>query len=334
MRHPSHWKIIAVVTAMLAGVVFGALPGFAEGQRTTTIVAELQSRELFRSLFERLGADVRTALRNAGIGYKYIKSWPNSLTGQISEGAATDQAREIIAHIAQSADPVFTFELTGQKLALRLLEPAAGTMIDHAADETVGVLQRRFKDLELATASVERQDGGRFLIKLPGSLDPAEASKRIGQTGRLTFQIACDAQPQSPGDNPPEDCASYAFRSPPDQKIWVKTTTNAIVDGNDIIDAQMLTDSAIQQPVVTFRFNKKGTQRFAELTTANIGQPIAIILDRVVLSAPRVVEPILGGSGQISTNFTREDAANLVLVLRSGSLPAPITFISMKTEDQ
>jgi protein-export membrane protein SecD len=334
MRHPSRWKIIAVVTAMFAGVVFAASPGLSEVQKTTTIVAELQSRELFKSIFERLAADVRTASRKAGIGYKFIKPWPNGVTGQLSEVAALDKAREIIAHIAQSGDPGFTFELTDRKLALRLPEPSAATLIDHAAEETVGVLQRRFKDLELATASVERQDGGRFLIKLPGSLDPAQASKWIGQTGRLTFQVACDAQPQNPADNPPEDCAAYAFISPPEQKIWVKTTTDAIVDGNDIIDAEMMDDSRLQQPVVNFRFNTKGAQRFAELTTANIGQPVAIILDRLVLSAPRIVEPILGGSGQISTNFTREDAANLVLVLRSGSLPAPITFISMTTEGQ
>lgn len=334
MHHPSHWKIIAVVTAMLAGVVFGASPGFSEVQKSTTIVAELQSRELFKSHFERLAADVRTALRKAGIGYKFITPWPNGVTGQLSEGAAIDQVRGIIAQIAQSGDPVFTFELTDRKLALSLPEPSAATMIDHAAEESVKVLQRRFKDLELATASVERQDRDRFLIKFPGSIDPAQASKWIGQTGRLTFQVARDAQPQNPADNPPEDCATYAFMSPPDEKVWVKTTSDAIVDGNDIIDAEMLVDSGIRQPVVNFRFNKKGAQRFAELTAANIGRPVAIILDRLVLSAPRIIEPILGGSGQISTNFTREDAANLVLVLRSGSLPAPITFISMTSEGQ
>ena len=334
MRHPPHWKIIAALMAMLAGVVLTASPGLSQdAQKKTVIVAELQSRELFKPLFERLAADLRAALREAGIGYKAIRPIQNGVRGEVSEGASADKVSEIIDGVVRGRDPAFALERADQKFTLTLSEPAMAKLIDQAVDLSLNVLQRRLNDLKLADASVERQDADRLLIRLPGSVDAEKAGKLIGQTGALTFQVACDEQPQGSTINPPEDCAAFAMRNLSDQKIWVKMTTAATVDGNDIIDANAQINEQINQPIVNFRFNQKGAEQFARLTAANIGQQVAIVLDRLVISAPRIVEPILGGSGQISGNFTSDDADSLVLVLRSGALPAPITFISMKTED-
>jgi preprotein translocase subunit SecD len=86
------------------------------------------------------------------------------------------------------------------------------------------------------------------------------------------------------------------------------------------------------EPVVNFHFSEKGASRFGKLTSDNVGKSIAIVLDRLVISAPRIMEPILGGNVQISGQFTTAEASNLVAVLRSGALPAPISFISMTTE--
>ena len=79
------------------------------------------------------------------------------------------------------------------------------------------------------------------------------------------------------------------------------------------------------QPVVSFRFNTKGAERFAKLTRDNVGRPFAIILDEKVVSYPRINEPILGGSGQISGNFSTQETNDLAVVLRSGALPAKLT---------
>ncbi len=82
---------------------------------------------------------------------------------------------------------------------------------------------------------------------------------------------------------------------------------------------------------MSFRFNTRGAERFAKLTRDNVGKPFAIILDDIVVSYPRINEPILGGSGQISGNFTVEETNNLAVVLRSGALPAKLTIVEERT---
>jgi preprotein translocase subunit SecD len=102
------------------------------------------------------------------------------------------------------------------------------------------------------------------------------------------------------------------------------------MEGGEIIDASPGFDQATHQPVVTFRFNASGTRRFAEITRDNIGRPFAIVLDNEVLSVPVIREPILGGSGQISGNFTLDDANTIAMLLRSGTLPGRLIVIEQQ----
>ena len=83
--------------------------------------------------------------------------------------------------------------------------------------------------------------------------------------------------------------------------------------------------------MVNFRFNIRGGQRFGEVTSANVGRPFAIVLDGKVISAPRILGPITGGSGQISGHFTVESANNLAILLRAGALPAKLTIVEERT---
>jgi protein-export membrane protein SecD len=82
---------------------------------------------------------------------------------------------------------------------------------------------------------------------------------------------------------------------------------------------------------VTFRFDTAGARRFGRATQANVGRPFAIVLDKKVISAPVIREPILGGSGQISGNFTVAEANDLSVLLRSGALPAKLTILEERT---
>ena len=85
------------------------------------------------------------------------------------------------------------------------------------------------------------------------------------------------------------------------------------------------------EPVVSFRFDSKGATRFGQATQQNVGKLFAIILDNQVISAPQIREPILGGTGQISGNFTAESANDLAVLLRAGALPADLTIIEERT---
>ena len=99
------------------------------------------------------------------------------------------------------------------------------------------------------------------------------------------------------------------------------------VSGGDLIDAQPGFDQRNGQPIVSFKFNGKGSQKFAKATTEHVKEPFAIVLDNKVISAPVIQEPITAGSGQISGNFTVQAANDLAILLRAGALPAPLTVI-------
>ncbi|MDN8878185.1 protein translocase subunit SecD, partial [Staphylococcus aureus] len=90
------------------------------------------------------------------------------------------------------------------------------------------------------------------------------------------------------------------------------------------VDAQPGFDSQTNAPIITFRFNQSGARKFGNFSKNHVGEPFAIVLDDMVISAPVIREAILGGSGQISGNFTVESANNLAIQLRSGALPAKL----------
>jgi protein-export membrane protein SecD len=103
------------------------------------------------------------------------------------------------------------------------------------------------------------------------------------------------------------------------------------VDGANLVDARPSLDSRTNRWVVSFEFDSIGARRFGEVTEANVKKPFAIVLDDKVLSAPVIQEPILGGRGQISGNFTAESANELSVLLRAGALPAPLTIIEERS---
>ena len=113
-----------------------------------------------------------------------------------------------------------------------------------------------------------------------------------------------------------------------DPKAYV-IKKRVMVSGEHLIDAQATFQDG--QPVVSFRFDTSGAKRFGKVTTDNVNRPFAIVLDNEVISAPVIREPILGGTGIISGNFTVASANDLALLLRAGALPAPLTVLEERS---
>jgi preprotein translocase subunit SecD len=104
-----------------------------------------------------------------------------------------------------------------------------------------------------------------------------------------------------------------------------------MVSGDRLTDAGGSFDSRTGQPVVSFRFDSVGARQFGDVTKDNVGHRFAIVLDKQVISAPNIIEPILGGSGQITGNFTTESANELAVLLRAGALPVPLKIMEERT---
>ena len=162
-----------------------------------------------------------------------------------------------------------------------------------------------------------------MLIEVPGLQDTTKLKEIIGQTAKLDFQLVAD-----PGDPPNE------VETLPMQKGGGTITVQKriMVDGGDLVDAQQSFDQQTGEPDVTFRFNLRGGQKFGQVTSENVGRPFAIVLDgKRVISAPVIRSPITGGTGQITGNFSLDEASSLAILLRAGALPAKLTVVEERT---
>ena len=151
------------------------------------------------------------------------------------------------------------------------------------------------------------------------------------QTAALSFHLLCDdmSVDEALRTRPPAGCYLANSVDEPVQPYLLQT--RALITGDQLADAQPGFDQQTQEAIVQFRFNTSGATTFGQATTENVGQPFAIVLDDEVISAPVIREPILGGSGQISGNFTPELANDLAILLRAGALPADLTIVEERT---
>jgi protein-export membrane protein SecD len=359
MLHPPRWKSLAIIGSVLLAIVL-ALPNVlpasvnerlvAYGLRPLTLGLDLQGgsnvllevdrNDLKDKLGTQLTGDIRSALREAKIGYQGINRTDTGVTVRISNPADLDRAKEELRKLQQpvttgllgtgSTITLFDLAQADQQFTFTYSEPGLDSKIAGAVGQSLKIVESRINALGTTEPVIQQQGKDRIVVQLPGVQDPERVKGVIGRTAKLTFQLVCESQSTAQGQNPPPECKALPMKEDPKQIMWVQTSSRATVDGADLNDAQPSFDQQ-SQPVVTFRFNTKGAERFGKLTRDNVGKPFAIILDDEIVSAPRINEPILGGSGQISGNFTTEEAQNLAIVLRSGALPAKLTVVEERT---
>ena len=146
--------------------------------------------------------------------------------------------------------------------------------------------------------------------------------KLLGKTANLTFRFITQSTEETFGSE------KILFE---DGSEEVLVSKRIILSGDNVLDAQPRMDTQNNETVVSFSLDRVGSKRFAKATTSGIGKRLAIILDGKIVSAPVIRSSIVGGSGQISGNFTFQSATDLALLLRSGALPAPLNIIEERT---
>lgn len=194
-----------------------------------------------------------------------------------------------------------------------------------AVDQSREVIMRRIDPGGVSETSVQRQGLDRIVVQAPGEQDPETLKRRIGQTARLTFHLVDhNVQPQDAlaGRVPP---GTVLMPQDDPREPFVAVKERAILSGDDLSSSSPSFDQN-NRPVVSFRFDSRGASIFGRITQQNVQKRFAVVLDGKVITAPNIIEPILGGSGQISGNFTPESAKELSDLLNAGALPAPLTI--------
>jgi len=361
MLYFSRWKTTLIWLAVLAGVVF-AMPNLLSQQqladlpdwmpkRQLTLGLDLQGgshillrverADIERERLEVTVDDMRRLLREEGIGYTGLSGTGLVAQVRIRDPGDVDRAREALSELTQFINAGLLSAGTLREATLD--EPQPGLLrvtltdegIDHrissAVTQSIEVVRRRVDELGTTEPVIQRQGSDRILVQVPGFDDPQRLKNILNQTAKLSFRLVDQTMPAEEALNGRPPATSEILYSNDDPPIPYLIQRRELVSGENLVDAQAGFDQRTNEPIVTFRFDTKGAQRFGQVTQQNVGFPFAIILDNQVITAPRINEPILQGSGQISGNFTVESANDLAVLLRAGALPATLTVIEERT---
>ncbi|TIW21781.1 MAG: protein translocase subunit SecDF [Mesorhizobium sp.] len=349
------WLAVAVTVILAAPNLFPAstlaqLPSWVPKRQMTLgldlqggshILLQMDQNDLIKDQLETTRDEIRTLLREAKINYTGLSGTGRTVQVRISDQSQVDAAKAALKPIT---NPVNAGLFTGgsvQSMTLDDSEPGLlkFTVTDAglkyrtttALSQAIEVVERRVNALGTTEPIVQRQGDDRILVQVPGLQNPQRLKDIIGQTAKLTFQMVDTSMPVQDamkGRPPAGDSILYSQDDPP---VPYLVENRVIVSGEDLSQATPTYNSQTNEPVVSFTFNSRGATRFGQATQQNVGKPFAIVLDNQVISAPVIREPILGGSGQISGNFTAESANDLAVLLRAGALPAKLTIIEERT---
>ncbi|MEZ5842135.1 MAG: protein translocase subunit SecD [Hyphomicrobiaceae bacterium] len=356
MLHFPRWKLIAIVAACLAALVTALPNAFTKEQVASWpswmpkrqvplgldlrggahLLLSMDVDELKKDMVDTLRGDVRQKLRESRIGVVGTGLAGGGVQVRIAKPEDMEKALAALRTLSQPLSIVVGSEsqtlnvqqVGNESIRLSITEGGIRQRITDAIGAAIETVRRRVDPAGNTEATITRQGTDRILVQVPGVTNTAELKARLGQAARLTFH---DVHPDIYSSSPRAPAGYTALPSKEDPGRFYLVRSEPVVRGDELADAQGTFDSRTNEPIISFRFNQSGARKFGKYTSENVGRPFAIVLDKQVLSAPVIREPILGGSGQISGSFTPESANNLAINLRSGALPATLTIVEERT---
>jgi len=206
-----------------------------------------------------------------------------------------------------------------------------------AVDQALETIRNRVDQFGVTEPEIARQGKDRILVQLPGIKDPERAKKLIGKTAMLEFKLLDEEHDLGralAGEIPPGSVILYKRQRDPNtgaiRKVPFLVKDKTLLTGDALKDARVAFDR-FNRPYISLTFTSRGAREFERVTGENVGKRLAIILDGNVYSAPVIKERISGGRAVIEGDFTLEEAHDLAIVLRAGSLPAPVKILEERT---
>ena len=280
---------------------------------------------------ESYAGDIRTALRDKNIRHGGISRDGQNIDIKVRDEATQTAARNLIAD--QFADLQTVSTPDGNEFRLRAtIKPEATRRVqEQALKQNIVTLHNRINELGVAEPVIQQQGLDRIVVQLPGVQDTAKAKDILGRTATLEVRLVdegTEARAAESGRGPvPFGSERYLERS--GQPVIVKK--QVILTGENLTDAQPGFDGQTQEPTVNLTLDAKGSRIFRDITRENIGKRMAIVLFEKgkgeVVTAPVIRSEIGGGRVQISGRMTTAEANDTALLLRAGSLAAPMEII-------
>ncbi len=285
--------------------------------------------------YDTLGNDIRAVLRDAKIPLAGVERSELSVVASFKTEADRDAATSEL----RRALPDLAFTATGQSggnytLRGQLTEQAVNTVQTNALRQNITTLHNRINELGVAEPVIQQQGSDRIIVQLPGVQDVAKAKEILGRTATLEIRMVEDSSSATAalaaGTVP---FGLERFEDTDGRPLLLRR--QVILTGENLQDAQPGRDQQTQLPTVNLTLDAKGARIFRDVTRDNIGRRMAIVLFEQgkgqVVTAPVIRSEIPGGQVQISGSMNAQEAADIALLLRAGSLAAPMEIIEERT---
>jgi protein-export membrane protein SecD len=300
------------------------------------LLLEVDMKTVIKERLDSMVDAVRQALRPGSIFYQTLEAQPdqNRILLKLRDATKLDSAQAAVRPLITSEGPTATpeFEQVSNAdgtILLTLSPVALNARARAAVQQSIEIVRRRIDETGVVDPQITQQGETRIVVQLPGINDPNRIKQLLGKTAHMTFQLVEETANPAAGGVPPPGVEYLPMQDNPNQKIAVRKRID--VDGGDLTDARAGSNPQTGEWVVNFTFNSIGARRFGDVTRTNVNHRFAIVLDGKVISAPVIREPITGGRGQISGNFTAASANDLAVLLRAGALPAPLTVVEERS---
>ena len=304
------------------------------------LVLQVETDKAVESTMERYSGELRDTLKKKRIRYNFVRSMQdNSVAVELNDPTTTDNFTRLVADEFPQLDVKPRTNADGTaEYRLKLPADQQDQIMRLARDQALETIRNRIDQFGVNEPDIRVQGADRILIQLPGVEDPERAKGLIGKTALLEFKMVddeYDLQSALSGSVPPGREILYEIQR--DElgrevgKIPYLIKKRTLLNGDALADARVQIDSQFNEPYVAIDFDKKGGRAFARITGENVQKRMAIVLDNKVYSAPVIQDKITGGAARITGNYTVESARDLAIVLRAGSLPAPVKIIEERT---
>jgi preprotein translocase subunit SecD len=284
---------------------------------------------------ESLAGDIRSVLREKNVRHSGITRNGQAVEIRFRDAQTLEAAKRIVQD--QFAELTTLESADGSEFKmLASIKPASARVIqDQALKQNITTLHNRINELGVAEPVIQQQGLDRIVVQLPGVQDTAKAKDILGRTATLEIRMVEDGAEARGAENGtgPVPFGSERYLERNGQAVIVKK--QVILTGDNLTDAQPGFDSQTQEAAVHLTLDAKGARIFRDVTRESIGKRMAILLFEKgkgeVVTAPVIRSEIGGGRVQISGRMTTVEAADTALLLRAGSLAAPMEIIEERT---
>ncbi|MCB0343917.1 MAG: protein translocase subunit SecD [Bdellovibrionales bacterium] len=287
----------------------------------TYLVLEVQTEEAVKSRLRSIASELKSAMRKEKIRLKSKVDGTRELVVRLIRERGRAEVEEYVraeftnlALVPESGDP--------KELRYRMKDARADEIKKTSVEQAIETIRNRVDGFGVAEPTIQRSQENRIVVQLPDVTDIETVKRTIGKLARLEFRLVAQG-----GAAEKEETVKRRQRRGGE----IELEDEVIMTGDVIDRAYVSINPQSNEAEVALNLNSIGARVFERATSQYTGRDMAIVLDDVVQSAPRIRERIAGGHAVISGGFTAEEAHLLAIVLRAGALPAPLIFKEERT---